>query len=107
MDRTNLDRAGKLLAKAQGTEFEDEAAALVEKAYVLLAEFLNGLEDPQGLGTPGGVARRRERRLLRDRRTARRLFGRRTAAAGGNPEASYRQDGRDADGPGRDIDLRA
>ncbi len=36
MDRSNLGLAAKLLAKAQDTAFEAEAAELTEKAYVLL-----------------------------------------------------------------------
>jgi hypothetical protein len=105
MDRRNLALAAKLLAKAQDTTFEPEAAALTEKAYVLLAEFLNGIEQ----GEPRrGLGRRTERRLLHDRRTARRLFGRRSSASRGDPEATYRAEGHQAGGPGGgEIDLRA
>ncbi len=105
MNRSNLALAAKLLAKAQDTTFEAEAAALVEKAYVLLAEFLNGFEDDASCR---GVGRRRERRLLPDRRAARRIFARRSTAARGDPAATYRQEGQEARGrSGGDIDLRA
>jgi hypothetical protein len=105
MDRSNLALAAKLLAKAQDTAFEAEAAALTEKAYVLLAEFLNGVEE----GEPRrGFGRRRERRLLHDRRTARRLFGRRSSASRRDAEATYRDEGHQSAAPGGgEIDLRA
>jgi hypothetical protein len=104
MDRSNLGLAAKLLAKAQDTTFEAEAAALAEKAYVLLAEFLNGLE----AGTPHTGGRKRERRLWHDRRATRWMFGRRSSAPRANPGATYRAGGPKAGGPGSgDIDLRA
>ncbi len=103
MDRRNLALAAKLLAKAQDTAFEAEATAAAEKAYELLAQFLNGIEEDE---PRRGLGRRRERRLLHDRRTARRMFGRR--ASRGDPEATYRQDGRESGGPGGGgIDLKA
>jgi len=90
MDRSNLRLAAKLLVKAEDTRFEAEAAALAEKAYVLLADFLNGLEE----GEPGAEPRkRRERRLLRDRRLARRMFGGGPRTSGATTETTYRQDG--------------
>ena len=46
--------------------FDAEAAALTGKAYRLLAEALNSYEDTAGLN---GAVRKRERRLLRDRRS--------------------------------------
>ena len=58
--------ATRLLVKAQGTTFDAEAAALTGKAYRLLAEALNSYEDTAGLN---GAVRKRERRLLRDRRS--------------------------------------
>jgi len=109
MDRSKLRVASKLLAKAEDTKFEAEAAALAAKAYALLAEFLNAIDD----GTRSGE-RRRERRLLHDRRATRRFFGKRSA--GGAVErddnerqaASYRQGDRPPDrSSGGDIDLRA
>ncbi len=107
MDRSKLRLAAKLLAKAEGTAFDAEAAALAEKAYVLLAELLNALDES---GPYAGVGRRRERRLLQDRRAARRLFGWRSSASRPplNPENGYRQGDRQSDPtPGGDIDLRA
>ncbi|HEY1733482.1 MAG TPA: hypothetical protein VGG23_03465 [Acidimicrobiales bacterium] len=70
MDRGQLRVASGLLAKAQSTDSDAEAAALAEKAYVLLAKFLNAYEEDQLRTT--GRPRRRERRLLRDRRADRR-----------------------------------
>ena len=53
MDRDNLQLAAKLLAKAQNTNFDAEAAALAEKAYRLLAELLNAYEvRPGRLASP-------------------------------------------------------
>ncbi len=88
MDRSKLRLASKLLAKAQETDFDAEAAALAEKAYRLLAEILNAYEGETG---STGVARRRERRQLRDRRTQRRIFGWRAPGAGTDPAATYRR----------------
>jgi hypothetical protein len=62
--------ASGLLAKAQSTDSDAEAAALAEKTYALLAKFLNTYDNDQ-LRT-NGRPRRRERRLLRDRRADRR-----------------------------------
>jgi hypothetical protein len=69
MDRGELRVAAGLLAKAQSTDSDAEAAALAEKTYVLLAKFLNAYDDDQQRAT--GRPRRRERRLLRDRRADR------------------------------------
>jgi hypothetical protein len=70
MDRGQLRVASGLLAKAQSTDSDAEAAALAEKAYALLAKFLNTYDNDQLRTT--GRPRRRERRLLRDRRADRR-----------------------------------
>jgi hypothetical protein len=105
IDRSNVRMAAKLLAKAQDTPFEAEAAALAEKAYVLLAEFLNELEAGEVAG-----GRRRERRLLHDRRAARRLFGWRSSPSrsAANPAERYRKGDPPADsGAGGGIDLTA
>jgi hypothetical protein len=105
MDRSNLRLAAKLLAKAQDTQFEAEASALAEKAYVLLAEFLNGVDD-----AATRTGRRRERRLLQDRRSGRRLFSWRSSASRSSvdPEQRYQQGDRPTDEQaGGDIDLRA
>lgn len=122
MDRSKLRLASKLLAKAEDTAYEAEAAALAAKAYALLAEFLNAVDD----GARNGD-RRRERRLLHDRRAARRFFGKRSSGTAGagteknsrqpenyqhgstrRPGGSYAQGDRQPDRPtGGDIDLRA
>jgi len=67
MEKDPLALATRLLVKAQGTTFDAEAAALTGKAYRLLAEALNSYEDT---AAPAGAVRKRERRLLRDRRSA-------------------------------------
>ena len=59
--------ATRLLVKAQGTTFDAEAAALTGKAYRLLAETVHSYEDT---AASTGAIRKRERRLLRDRRSA-------------------------------------
>jgi hypothetical protein len=70
MERGQLRVASDLLAKAQSTDSDAEAAALAEKTYALLAKFLNTYDNDQLRTT--GRPRRRERRLLRDRRADRR-----------------------------------
>jgi hypothetical protein len=67
MEKDPLVLATRLLVKAQGTTFDAEAAALTGKAYRLLAEALNSYEDTT---VSTGAVRKRERRLLRDRRSA-------------------------------------
>ena len=67
MDQGTLGLATKLLAKAQATSFDAEAAALAERAYRLLANELNAYDDRVG---PDGKPRRRERRHLHDRRSS-------------------------------------
>ena len=64
MKKEPIALATKLLVKAQGTKFDAEAAALTGRAYRLLAEALNAYEDT---AASAGVARKRERRQLRDR----------------------------------------
>jgi hypothetical protein len=66
MEKDPLALATRLLVKAQGTTFDAEAAALTGKAYRLLAEALNCYEDA---AASTGAVRKRERRLLRDRRS--------------------------------------
>jgi hypothetical protein len=106
IDRSNVRLAAKLLAKAQDTAFEAEAAALAEKAYVLLAEYLNEFEASEAR-TAGG--RRRERRLLHDRRATRRLFSWRPSPtrAATSPAERYRKGEPPADNEAGGIDLRA
>jgi hypothetical protein len=66
MERQTIALATKLLVKAQDTTFDGEAAALTAKAYRLLAEALNASDHTASPGMP----RKRERRLLADRRSA-------------------------------------
>jgi Protein of unknown function (DUF2786) len=68
MDRVKLGKAAKLLAKAESTDFDPEAAALAERAYRLVAEVLNAF-DEEANGQGGQP--RRERRNLRERRASR------------------------------------
>ena len=65
MDQGTLGLATRLLAKAQATSFDAEAAALAERAYRLLASELNAYDDQV---SADGKPRRRERRHLHDRR---------------------------------------
>ena len=58
-----LAKALGALAKANSTAFEGERSALVYGGYVLLARYLAAHADPPATGS-----RRRERRLLSDRR---------------------------------------
>ena len=105
MDRDNLQLAAKLLAKAENTNFDAEAAALAEKAYRLLAELLNAYESETG---STGVARRRERRHLRDRRAQWRVFSWRGPANGTDPATTYRRRAEETGEPGEgEIDLKA
>ncbi len=66
IDRKTLDLAGSLIAKAQRTDFDGEAIAFVEKSYSLLAKVITTYDE--AVTPPGTGTRRRERRLLRDRR---------------------------------------
>jgi hypothetical protein len=66
MEKETIALATKLLVKAQGTNFDAEAAALTGRAYRLLAAELNAYDDK---AASAGVARKRERRQLRDRRS--------------------------------------
>jgi hypothetical protein len=67
MEREAIALATKLLDKAQSTKFDAESAALTARAYRLLADALNAYDDQ---AASAGVARRRERRHLRDRRAS-------------------------------------
>jgi hypothetical protein len=67
MKQEPIALATKLLVKAQGTKFDAEAAALTTRAYRLLAEALNAYDDN---AASAEVGRKRERRHLRDRRSA-------------------------------------
>jgi hypothetical protein len=79
LDRTTVEVVAKLMAKAQSTEYDTEAVALVERSYGLLARVLSDYD----LAVDQRGGRRRERRLIRDRRKARRdrLYGDRPAAS--------------------------
>lgn len=66
MEKESIALATKLLVKAQGSNFEAEAAALTGRAYRLLAAELNAYDDKVA---SAGVPRKRERRQLRDRRS--------------------------------------
>jgi hypothetical protein len=65
MENETIALATRLLVKAQGTNFDAETAALMGRAYRLLAAELNAYDDK---AASAGVARKRERRHLRDRR---------------------------------------
>jgi hypothetical protein len=69
MDRSGVEKAAKLLAKAQSTGWNGEGIAFVEKAYQLLAGVINAADHEMGLDP--GSPRRRERRLRRERRAGR------------------------------------
>jgi hypothetical protein len=105
MDRKNMELAANLLAKALRTDFDEEAIALLEKSYSLLAKVITAYDDGVGPATPG--TRRRERRLLRDRRATRRLglFGGPTGRKA-DPASTYRRLDQDRSGPGH-IDFEA
>jgi hypothetical protein len=45
IDRRSMELAANLLAKAQSTDFDAEAVALVEKSYVLLAKVITAFDD--------------------------------------------------------------
>lgn len=66
MGKETIAVATKLLVKAQGTNFDAEATALTGRAYRLLATELNAYDDK---AASPGVARKRERRHLHDRRS--------------------------------------
>ena len=86
MDQGTLGLATKLLAKAQGTSFDPEAAALTERAYRLLAVELNAYDDQ---ASAAGQPRRRERRFLIDRRATRPTSASASADAGPVPSADW------------------
>jgi hypothetical protein len=81
IDRSGIKMAARLLAKAESTDSDPEAIALVERSYSLLADTINAydLVSAQQSGP-----RRRERRRLFDRRSARRSL---TDPVGIGPEA--------------------
>jgi hypothetical protein len=64
MGRATVETAAKLLAKAQSTTSDEEAMALVERCYELLARVINAHDE----ANPVTGQRRRERRRLAERR---------------------------------------
>jgi hypothetical protein len=66
LDRSGITTAIRLLAKAESTDSDDEAIALALRSYSLLAQAINAYD--LGAAGPAKGARRRERRLLSDRR---------------------------------------
>jgi hypothetical protein len=107
MDRKNMQLAANLLAKALRTDYDAEAIALLQKSYSLLAQVITAYDDSVGPAAQGG--RRRERRLLRDRRATRRLglFGG-PADRKSDPVGAYRRLDQDRQGgaPGQ-VDFEA
>ena len=79
MDQAKLGKAARLLAKAEATTFDHEATALAERAYRMVGDVLNAVEEERR--GRGGVPRRDRRRLL-DRRAGRK--SKRDAAADGS-----------------------
>jgi len=70
IDRSGIKMALRLLTKAESTDSDFEAIALAERSYSILADTINAY-DAACAKQPGGM-RRRERRRLFDRRSARR-----------------------------------
>lgn len=101
----NLRTAGALIDKALSTSFGTEKEALALRAYRELASYLNSVEHDDGQ-----MPRRRERRLLQDRRVGRDTEpdrnepgdGRRPAAFA---RSAYRSSGMAASGRHLDITL--
>jgi len=89
MDRSGVETAAKLLAKAQSTDWDDESIALVEKAYQLLAGVITRAEDEAGSSPT--AQRRRERRYRRDRRVGRRSTMAAPAMFAPDPGLAYRR----------------
>lgn len=100
-DRRDVGRAAKLLAKAESTDSHEEAVSLALRAYSLVAGWLNACEG--SLPSP----RRRERRLLRDRRSLWRTW-RSHGIFGTSPSAPSQPYASQQPNPGSSrIDLRA
>ncbi|HEX4126119.1 MAG TPA: hypothetical protein VHX67_00930 [Acidimicrobiales bacterium] len=104
MEKDTIALAARLLVKAQGTTFDAEAAALTAKAYRLLADALNAHDDGD---VSAGATRKRERRLLRDRRATSGSLGpsvpRQTTTAMATPNRRVDWNGRPTRGQ---VDLR-
>jgi hypothetical protein len=93
-DRAQLRLAAQLLAKAEGTEVDVEAVAFIERSYRLLAQVITAHD--VAVGDTSFGPRRRERRLLRDRRAGRPRGGSERAVAAANPIVNYRSVAREA-----------
>ena len=92
-----LRRALAVLAKADSTTYEEERSALVYGGYVLLARYLAANPTPSD---PEG--RRRERRLVADRR---RREARAVPTSRPDPGAAYLPDSDIGSGCGRLMDA--
>jgi hypothetical protein len=71
MDRTGIEQAAKLLAKAASTDSDAESIALCERSYRLLAQAITAWDVENGQFTFGPEHGGRERRLVPDRRAPR------------------------------------
>ncbi len=78
MGRATVETAAKLLAKAQSTTSDEEAMALVERCYELLARVINAHDE----ANPVTGQRRRERRRLAERRRRARADAKDATASG-------------------------
>ena len=100
MDRRRMQTAAKLLEKAQSTEFEAEAIALLDKSCRLLAGVITSVDmqvEPTACDSP-----RRERRRVPDRRPHQppTIIGTRVPTADpaityGRPVEDFRSEGRE------------
>lgn len=104
-DRSEVRLAVKLLTKAAGTDSHEEAMAFALRAYSVVADWLNACD------AEGGTPRRRERRLLRDRRSVlRTLWPLTSHGTPVEPErgaAAYGQHHAPGETSPKTIDLRA
>lgn len=105
MDEVKLQRALKLLIKADRTDYEPEAVALVERSYRLLAQVITEFDERTGYREPTGG--RRERRFLFDRRRSRLPDPTKQAPPGdaGMALARYRRAAEGSDPDGRTVDM--
>jgi hypothetical protein len=85
MDHSNMQTAVKLLAKAQSTNCDAEAFALVDKSYRLLAQVINTADGDLGSGSQP----RRERRYRVDRRANRQRAAYAAPVRRGDPIGAY------------------
>jgi hypothetical protein len=104
MDQGTLGLATKLLAKAQATSFDAEAAALTARAYRLLANELNAYDDQV---TADGKPRRRERRHLHDRRSMAGAPSPSASTSGAGPTSATACNNNSSTSPGRRVEWFA